>query len=129
MSLDIEVYTWDEERIKDEVTLRLDPEWVFKIGSSEDQTSWVASILNPDGVEVWDGSALTAQLVLLDALGWLESRQHKVADTSPWVRRRGDLNPQRVHEIAYSKSFGPPDPPHLDLNEIDSVVRSVRKGK
>jgi hypothetical protein len=129
MSLDIEVYTWDEERIKDEVTLRLSPEWTFKVGPSEDHTLWEASITNAEGVEVWSDSALTAQLVLLDALGWLESRQHKVAETSPWVRRRGELDAQRVHEIAYSKSFGPPDPPHLDVTEIDSVVRSARKGK
>jgi hypothetical protein len=128
MSLDIEVYTWSEERIKDEVTLRLEAGWTFKFGSSEDQTSWEASILNPEEV-VWVGSNLTAQIVLLDALGWLESRKHKVAATSPWVRRRGELDPQRVHEIAYSKSFGIPDPPHLDPGEIDLVVRSTKKVK
>lgn len=128
MSLDIEVTTWDEERIKDEITLRLGSGWTFKIGPSEDQTSWESSIYNPEEVEVWTGDAMTAQLVLLDALGWLESRQHKVAESSPWVRRRGDLNPQRVHDIAYSKSFGPPDPPHLDPDEIESVIKSARKG-
>ena len=129
MSLDVEVYTWSEERIRDEVYLRLDPGMTFKVGPSEDQTSWEASITDSGGVEVWADEALTAQLVLLNALGWLENRQHKVAETSPWVRRSGDLNAHRVHEIAYSKFLGPPDPPHLDPNEIDSVVRSTRKGK
>jgi hypothetical protein len=128
MSLDIEeAATWDEERIRDEVILRLEPNWTFRFGSSEDQMSWEASILDPDEVEVWSGSRITAQLVLLDALGWVESRHHKIPEASPWVRRRGDLDPQRVHDIAYSKSLGPPDPPDLDPNEIESVVRSMKK--
>lgn len=89
--------------------------------------SWVAFITNPEEVEVWSGSRVTAQLVLLDALGWIESQHHKVSEASRWVRRSGDLDPQRVHDIAYSKSFGPPDPPDLDPNEIESVARSVKK--
>ena len=101
--------------------------WVFKIGSSEEQKAWEASITNPEEVVVWEGSALTAGLVLLDALGWIENRHHKVSEASPWVRRRGDLDPQRVHDIAYSKSFGLSDPPDLDPSEIESVVRSAKK--
>jgi hypothetical protein len=128
MSLDIEVTTWSEDRIKDEIILRLDSGWIFKFGPAEDQMAWEASILKPDETEVWSSSKLTAQLVLLDALGWLENRNHKLPETSPWVRKRGDLNPQRAHDIAYSQSLGPPDPPHLDPDEIESVIRSTRKG-
>lgn len=129
MSLDIEITTWDEERIKDEIILRLEPGWVFGAGPSDDRMSWEASISDQNGEPIWYRSEMTLQLVLLDALGWLENRKYQVSETSNWVRRRGDLNPQRVHEIAYSKSFGPPDPPHLDVIEIDSIVRSARKAK
>lgn len=128
MSLDIEVTTWDEERVKDEITLRLDPGWVFKFGPSENQMLWEAIITSED-TEIWSGEGLTSQLVLLDALGWLENRRYKALDSSLWVRRRGDLNADRVHEIAYSKSYGPPDPPHLDPKEIQSVVQSVKKDR
>jgi hypothetical protein len=129
MSLDIEVTTWGEERIKDEITLRLDPGWVFRFGPSENQMVWEATINAEEEVEIWSGEGLTAQLVLLDALGWLENRRYKASEDSLWVRRRGDLNSERVHEIAYSKSYGPPDPPHLDPEEIQSVVQSTRKVK
>ena len=128
MSLDIEVATWDEDRLKDEITLRLDPGWVFRFGPSENQMAWEASITLEE-TELWSGEGLTAQLVLLDALGWLENRRYQVRDVGTWVRRQGDLNPQRVHDLAYSKSYGPPDPPHLDPDEIASVVQSTRKGK
>ena len=128
MSFDIEVTTWDEERVKDEVTLRLEPGWVFKFGPSENQMFWEVTITSEE-VEIWSGEGLTAQLVLLDALGWLENRKYKASEGSLWVRRRGDLNAERVHEIAYSKSYGIPDPPHLDPDEIDSVVQAARKGK
>jgi hypothetical protein len=128
MSLDIEVTTWDEERVKDEITLRLEPGWVFKFGLSENQMVWEATIASEE-VEIWSGEGLTSQLVLLNVLGWLENRSYKVSEGSLWVRRRGDLNAERVHEIAYSKSYGPPDPPHLDPNEIQLVVQSTRKGK
>lgn len=128
MSFDIEVTTWDEERVKDEITLRLEPGWVFKFGPSENQMFWEVTITSEE-VEIWSGEGLTAQLILLDALGWLENRKYKASEGSLWVRRRGDLNAERVHEIAYSKSYGPPDPPHLDPKEIQSVVQSTRKGK
>jgi hypothetical protein len=128
MSLDVEVTTWDEERIKDEITLRLEPGWVFRFGPSEDQMAWEASITSED-VSLWSGDRPTTQLILLDALGWLENRHHQLPEASPWVRRRGDLSSERVHEIAYSKSYGIPDPPHLDPEEIDSVVQATRKGK
>ena len=130
MSLDIEeAATWDEERIRDEVILRLHPNWTFRFGPAEDQMSWVASILNPEEVEFWSGSEVTAQLVLLDALGWAESQHHKVSEASLWVRRSGDFDPQRVHDIAYSKSFGLLDPLDLDPSEIESVVRSAKNSK
>lgn len=128
MSFDVEVTTWDEERVKDEITLRLDPGWVFRFGPSENQMFWEATI-TAEEAEIWSGEGLTAQLVLLDALGWLENRRYRASEGSLWVRRRGDLNAERVHEIAYSKSYGPPDPPHLDPKEIQSVVQSLRKDK
>jgi flavin reductase (DIM6/NTAB) family NADH-FMN oxidoreductase RutF len=115
MSLDIEAATWDVERIKDEINLRLVSGWVFKEAS-----------ITLEEVELWSGEGLTAQLVLLDALGWLENRLYQVRDVGPWVRRQGELSPQRVHDIAYSKSYGPSDPPHLDPDEIESIAR---KGK
>lgn len=128
MSLDIEVTTWDEERIKDEITLRLEPGWVFRFGPSEDRMSWEASIWH-EGIELWSDDGLTSQLVLLNALGWLENRKYQGHSAGVWVRRSGDLSQQRVHELAYSKTYGPPDPPHLDPDEIASVVQEAGKSK
>jgi hypothetical protein len=128
MSLDIEVTTWDEERLKDEITLRLNPGWIFRFRPSEDQMAWESSIKSEE-MTLWSGDRPTAQLILLDALGWLENRGHQIPGASPWVRRRGDLSSERVHEIAYSKSYGIPDPPHLDPDEIDLVVQASRKSK
>lgn len=128
MSIDIDASTWDEDRLKEEIALRLESGWSFKFGPSENQMAWEAFITQ-DLEELWSGEGLTAQLVLLDALGWLENRQYQVRDVGIWVRRQGDLNPQRVHDLAYSKSYGPPDPPHLDPDEIASMAQSTRKGK
>lgn len=127
MSIGIEAATWSEERIKDEINLRLEPGWVFRIGASDDQRMWAASIHDSEEEEIWADEALTSQLALLHALGWLENRKHKVAPNSPWVRRSGDFDPQRSHELAYSKSFESSTPAHLDPQEIENVIRSVRR--
>lgn len=128
MTLTVEASTWDEERIQQEIAIRLNPGWGFKIDASEDETEWVVTITDEQNIEVWRGSELTAQLVLLTALGWLENSKHKIPEGSLWVRRQGELNPQRVHDVVYSKILVPGDPPDLDPDELDSLVNPARKG-
>ncbi len=127
MSLGLDASTWDADRLKQEIAIRLPPGWEFNLVPTEDQKQWSSSITNDQQVEVWSSVAITAHLALLNLLGWLETRSSSPADSSPWVRRRGDLNPQRVHDLVYSKTFVTEELPDLDPAEIEAVYSKLRK--
>ena len=124
MSLDLDASTWDADRLRQEIVNRLPVGCEFKVTPTEDQRQWIASVIDDQQVEVWSSIALTTQLALLNLLGWLETRNSKLSDSSPWVRRRGDLNPQRIHELLYSKTYVTEEVPDLDPAEVESVYRS-----
>jgi hypothetical protein len=124
MSLDLDSSTWGADRLQQEITLRLPAGCDFKIVPTEDQKQWVVSVIDDQQVEVWSSVSLTTQLALLNLLGWLETRNSKLSESSPWVRRRGDLNPQRVHELVYSKTYVTEEVPDLDPAEVEAVYKS-----
>jgi len=119
--------TWDEEQLQEELAIRMPPGWTFDVAPNESINRWVVTIFGPKGEQAWEGDGITAQLVLLDALGWMETRSIHVSDTSPWVRRRGELNPQRVHEHIFSKMSTKDDPPDLDPSEVQAVYSNRTK--
>ena len=124
MSLDLDTSTWDANRLQQEIAIRLPAGSEFKVAPTEDQKQWVASVIDDQQVEIWSGVAITTQLALLNLLGWLETRNSKLSDSSPWVRRRGDLNPQRVHELVYSKTYVTEEVPDLDPAEVEAVYKA-----
>ena len=124
MSLGLDVSTWDSDRLQQEIVIRLPSGCEFKLVPTEDQKQWVVSVIDDQLVEVWSSVALTTQLALLNLLGWLETRNSKLSDSSPWVRRRGELNPQRVHELVYSKTYVTEEVPDLDPTEVEAVYKS-----
>lgn len=124
MSLGLDVSTWDSDRLQQEIAIRLPSGCEFKLVPTEDQKQWVVSVIDDQLVEVWSSVAITPQLTLLNLLGWLETRNSKLSDSSPWVRRRGDLNPQRVHELVYSKTYVTEEVPDLDPTEVEAVYKS-----
>jgi len=124
MSLGFDASSWDADRLQQEITIRLPAGWGFKVNSTEDQKQWVVSIIDDQQVELWSSVALTTQLALLNLLGWLEVRTSNLSDSSPWIRRRGDLNPQRVHDLVYSKTYVTEEIPDLDPAEIEAVYKS-----
>jgi hypothetical protein len=127
MPLSFEASTWDETRLRLEITLRLTVGWRFLVTPSEDQTHWVSSIFDDQEVELWSSQGLTLQVALLNLLGWLEIQANPLSDTSPWVRRRGELNPQRVHEIVSQRFPVQEEVPDLDPAEIAAVYSNARK--
>jgi hypothetical protein len=124
MSLGLDASTWDADRLQQEIVLRLPDGCEFRIAPTEDQKQWVASVIDDQQVEVWSSVALTNQLALLNLLGWLEVRNSKPSNSSPWVRRQGDLNPTRVHELVYSKMYVEEEIPDLDPAEVEAVYKS-----
>jgi hypothetical protein len=122
MPLSFDASNWDEDRLRQEIAIRLPDGWGFNVLPSEEQTHWISSVVDDQKVEVWSSSGLTLQLVLLNLLGWLEVRNTSLSDSSPWVRKRGELNSQRVHDLAYSKVYVQEEVPDLDPVEIDAVV-------
>lgn len=127
MSLDLDASTWDAVRLQQEIVLRLPIGYGFTVAPTEDQKQWVSSVIDDQQVEVWSSVALTTQLALLNLLGWLETRNSKLSDSSPWVRKRGELNPQRVHELVYSKTYVTEEVPDLDPAEVEAVYSKSRK--
>jgi len=128
MPLTSDVSTWDGDQLQQELAVRLSLGWTFQIIPDSTIDRWVVNIFNDKMEQVWRGEALTAQLVLLDALGWVETRSISCSETSPWVRRREELNPQRVHEQLFSKLFVKEDPPDLDPSEIQAVYSRTKRG-
>ena len=124
MPLSFDASNWDEDRLRQEIAIRLPEGWGFNIVASEEQTHWISSATDDQQLEVWSNPALTIQLALLNLLGWLEIRNSSLSDSSPWVRKRGELNSQRVHDLAYSKVYVQEEIPDLDPAEIDAVVRA-----
>ena len=124
MPLSFDASNWDEDRLRQEIAIRLPEGWGFNIVASEEQTYWISSATDDQQLEVWSNPALTIQLALLNLLGWLEIRNSSLSDSSPWVRKRGELNSQRVHDLDYSKVYVQEEIPDLDPAEIDAVVRA-----
>jgi hypothetical protein len=116
-----------EQQLQEEIAINLPPKWSFSFDSNEEETRWGVSVFDAEGKEVWKGANITSQLVLLETIGWLATRSHSPSDGSPWVRRRGELNSEKVHEILYSKVFDSREIPDLDPNEIASVYSKARK--
>ena len=127
MPLSLDASTWDADRLRQEIAIRLSAGWEFTVTPTEDQKQWFSSVIDDQQQEVWSSIALTTQLVLLNLLGWLETRHSKLPESSPWVRKRGDLNPQRVHELVYSKTYVSEEVPDLDPVEIEAVYSNSRK--
>jgi hypothetical protein len=119
--------TCTEQQLQEEIAVNLPPKWSFSLGSNEEETRWEVPVFNEGGEEVWKGTGVTSQLALLETIGWLAIRNHPVSSGSPWVRRRGELNPDRVHETLFSKTFDPKEVPDLDPQEVSLVYSGVRK--
>lgn len=128
MTLTAEAATWDSEQLHEELAIRMPSRWSFELDPDESINRWVVRVLNEVGVEVWRSEEITPQLVLLNAIGWIEARKSPVSETSPWFRRQGELNSQRVHEQLFSKLSVKEDPPDIDPTEVDSVY-STRRNK
>lgn len=120
MPLPLEASTWDEGRIQEEILLLLPPDWLFELRPNEDATGWEAVFSDTEGVEIWKEEHFVAQMVLLNALGWLVSKGAKPQESGAWVRRSGELS-KRPHDRLFSLGLTEGDPPDLDPEGVASV--------
>lgn len=125
MSITYEAAFWDEDQLQQEIAGRLPVGWALDLHANDLVNRWEASILNGAGEVIWGGVAITSQLVLFEALGWIETRDIPLSDSSPWVRRRGELNSQRVHEHVQSLFPHIEDPPDLDPSQVEELYKTV----
>lgn len=120
MPIPLEAWNWDEDRLLQEIAVRLPKSWGIEFGQKDDLL-WHVSLLNENAETVWEEDEAAPNLVLLNALGWLELRSAPTPSNSPWAPRRQDIDARRLHEAAYRVRVRSDDPPDLDPKEIDSV--------
>ena len=126
MSLPLDAYTWTLDQTQEEIAVRLPKGWGFDIDQVEGNF-WQVTILNEVNEPVWQGQDAAVNLVLFNALGWLDLRNTK-PNTGPWAPRRQNIDARTVHEEAYRKMVSEEDPPDLDPKEVESVYcRHPRK--
>jgi hypothetical protein len=126
MSLTIEASTWDEDQLKEELAIRMPSKWYFSLVPNEELNRWVLLIFN-DGIQEWRGEGIHTQLVLLDAIGWVEARVSPTPEGSPWRRKRGEISQVRIHDYLFSKVSTKEDPLDLTPTEVDSLYSSRTK--
>lgn len=123
MALPDDAATWDVFRTQAEIAVRMPAGWTFDFDQTP-QGYWRFAFLNETGTVQWEASLAAPNLVVFDALGWLDLRTSKQSETSPWVRRR-ELTFRAVQHRAPSNVLkGLPD---LDPGEIEAVYSRHRK--
>lgn len=124
MTLPLDVGCWSEERIQEELAARLPKGWGFSFAKDPESHLWVVRIVSAAS-EQWRGQDAAPNLALLHALGWVVLQTTKPRRGGPWVRRSGELTPERVHDAAYRVGSPDPDPEDLDPSEV--LVYSQRR--
>jgi len=128
MTLPLDISTWSEDRIKEELAARLPRGWAFSLLKDVETQFWVVRIFC-GAIEHWSGEDIAPNLALLHALGWVTLQTVKPKANGLWVRKAGELTPERVHELAYRVSSPDPEPADLDPAEVGSVYEKARKPK
>jgi len=110
-----EMTAWSLEEARAALLAALPPGWVFNII----QRNPFRAVLLDGDVEVWSGDNYEERLLILDAYGFLATRQAPVPTVGPWVPRRTELTSEVVLRHAM-----PPDPPDIDPAEL-AVAYSI----
>jgi len=116
----IEAHTWDQERLLQEIAVRLPKGWGIEFGQDPDSFLWCVSLLKEDRSLVWESEEVAPNLVLLNALGWVELRAARSERVpSPWAPRVAEIDPRKLHEVVFRLQSE--DPPDLDPGEVDLI--------
>jgi hypothetical protein len=115
----LEAHTWDQERLLQEIAIRLPKGWGIEFGQDSSSFLWCVVLLDDTKTSVWESEEAAPNLVLLNALGWLDLRATPPKTASPWAPRVRDIDARTLHEAAFK--LRSEDPPDLDPKEIDSV--------
>lgn len=121
MAITVEAATWNEEQLKEELAIRMPPKWYFVLTPDEEASRWRVTIFDGSKTQAWEGEGIHSQLVLLDAIGWLEARLTPIPDGSPWKRRRGEITQSQIYDQIFSKLSTREVPPDLTPTEIESL--------
>lgn len=121
--IDVDVATWDDERIRVEIAAILPMGWKFEFGAVNN-AYWTAIFTDAEGVVQWEDSFPASNVVLLNAYGWLRLRGTR--PTAVWSRRR-ELTLAEVNADALRRARAEsPDPLDVDPSEVLSVYQSKR---
>lgn len=125
MPIPLEAWTWTEEQLLQEIAIRLPKGWGIEFGQAEDRL-WHLILLDEAREPAWKGDEVSPNLVLFDALGWLDLRGFPVPTDSPWKPRPPQVE-ERPHEAL--NRLRTEDPPDLDPSEIEALVYSSHSRK
>ena len=113
-----EMATWSVEDVKDQISGLLPLAWTVE--NAEDDGFFICTIKDGQGESKWRRALYNLRLVLLDAYGWLYTRNN-VPSNPAWGRRR-ELTPEQVlGHASHLRSAPGPDPEDLSPDEIRSV--------
>lgn len=124
--LPLDSATWTEERIQQEIAIRLPQEWFFTLDKDPVTMKWWVKIFEIESKLVWESESIAPNLALLDALGWLELQFNRPREVGPWMPRGSTQS--RPHDRAYRTVAPDPDPDDIDPDYIESVYKK-RKGR
>jgi hypothetical protein len=93
--------------------------WIVSCVKRKD--NWYqASLTDSEGQVQWSGEHLDPKILLLDALGWLQTRNHQVKHPA-WKPREHEVPLYRPPITGVI-----PDPPDLDPIEVEKVYKTSR---
>jgi hypothetical protein len=113
---------WDIPKLIQEIEARLPRGFTLVFGQDSQTYVWVSAIMQGEA-KVWTIESVAPNLVLLDTLGWLETKMIDVS--SPWAPRKRELGARDLQAAA--ARFTSDSLPDLDPTEIDVVYGSNSK--
>jgi hypothetical protein len=120
--LGIEAATWGVNRLQQELAIRLPNGWAYTIDLID--SMWEVKIINLDQLKIWSSIGITAQIVLLDAIGWLESTVLVFTKHSPWNHSPKE---SQHYDVIFPKVTSDDDPLDLIPGEIDQIYLQSKK--
>lgn len=121
---DPNAHTWKEPRIRSEIEALLPKGWSFSF--TRDKASGYSEVVFSKGPEeLWRGSDPFAQMVLLNAYGWLITESRPRNAQGPWSPRR-EFTLTQVNTDSLRRAQVP-DPEDLDPEGLAAVYAANKK--
>ena len=120
-----EMSAWTPEEIVLRIREELPKGWTTDYGYNKEDRLFFFTFLDGEGEERWSELGLTAQILFLDAYGWLTLRGKK--PQHPVWQRRGEIDPRTIGVPVPAVAREPvTDPEDVDPAEVAAVYTNVK---